>query len=59
MGARKVIFVSSAVVDSSALAVGIGLEEELFVTDGIGDSGLSCRMLTRGLGVSGYAVRVA
>jgi hypothetical protein len=63
MGAKKVMLVTavaevSAVVDSSAFDTGVGLEEELLLLDRGGDSGLSCRMLTAGLGVSGLRVAV-
>ncbi len=66
MGTRKVMLVTavaaaaaadvSVVVDSSAFDTGVGL---ILLLDGGGDSGLSCRIQTGGLGVSGYAVLVA
>ena len=55
MGTRKVMLVTAwvaaaaAATDSLVLETGVGL---LLV----GDSGLSCKMLMGGLGVSGYAV---
>ena len=42
----------ATVVDSSALDVGV----TLVLVDRGGDSGLNCKMLMGGLGVSGYAV---
>ena len=63
MGTRKVMLVTAAapaaasvaaVVDSSAFDAGVGL----VLVDRRGDSGLSCNMLTAGLGVSGLRVAV-
>ena len=54
MGAKKVMLVSAAAAAPAAdsLSMGVGLLQVVV----IGDSGLSCRIQTGGLGVSGYAV---